>query len=156
MSALELKKWRITTMAAFSRAVPVLLAAFIMSSCVSSVPYKINSQLTRDEAQAILRQVFEEQPAGLRPVSVEVGDDALRLGFSMAQKSFTTGGVAAIDRRETYYYRNLADLDLVSNKGRIVVKLSNREGSVRRWVYVYDEAKGGAFISALKRFQSAN
>jgi hypothetical protein len=107
--------------------------------------------MSRDEAKAIIRQVFEEQPDKLRPVHVEIGDDAVRLGFSTLRRSMWTGDLATIDRRESYYFANLAQLELVKSRGRVLVRLSNREGSVRRWVYVYEQPKGESFIAAMNR-----
>jgi hypothetical protein len=129
-----------------------LVLAFMAAAASSAAtpPGDVTS-MSRDEAKAIIRQIFEEQPEKLRPVLVEIGDDAVRLGFSTLRRNNWTGNMATIERRESYYFANLAQLELVKSRGRVLVNLSNREGSVRRWVYVYEQAKGENFIAAMNR-----
>jgi hypothetical protein len=129
----------------------LLLQALMMSACSTVIPYEPKAHLTREEARSTLKRVFEEQPEKLRPVTVEIGDDAIRLGFSTVQSTFLTGALASIEKRETYYFSNLTDLQLVQNKGRWLVDLSNRGGSVRRWVHFYNQKQATDFLDAMSR-----
>jgi len=126
-------------------------AVLVMSACSTVIPYEPNARLTRDEARSTLKRTFEEQPEKLRPVAVEIGDDAIRLGFSTVKSSFLSGALAGIEKRETYYFSNLADLQLVQNKGRWLIDLSNRGGSVRRWVFFYNQKQATDFLDAMSR-----
>ncbi len=129
----------------------LLLQALMMSACaITVIPYEPTAHLTREEARSMLIQTFEEQPRRRRPVVVEIGDDAIRLGFSTV-KSSAQGGLTTIERRQTYYFSNLADLQLILHKGRYLIKLSNREGSVWRWVRFYSEKQGTDFLDAMSR-----
>jgi hypothetical protein len=129
----------------------LLLQVLMMSACSTVIPYEPTANLTREEARATLTRAFEEQPEKVRPVAVEIGDDAIRLGFSTVRSTFLTGALATVDKRETYYFSNLADLRLVQNKGRWQVDLSNRERSVRRWVLFYNQKRATDFLDAMSR-----
>ena len=130
----------------------LLLQALLVSACSPTViPYEPTAHLTREEARSTLERTFEEQPEKRRPVVVEIGDDAIRLGFSTVRSSVWKEGLTTIEKRETYYFSNLADLQLVENKGRLLIKLSNREGSVWRWVRFYSEKQGTDFLDAMSR-----
>ena len=96
------------------------------------------------------------KPAKRRPVVVEIGDDAIRLGFSTVKSSVWKEGLTTIEKRETYYFSNLADLQLVLHKGRYLIKLSNREGSVWRWVRFYSEKQGADFLDAMSRMAQSD
>lgn len=131
----------------------ILTAAVLVTSACSTViiQHEPDPRLTREEARSILKRAFEEQPEKLRPVAVEIGNDAIRLGFSTVKSSFLSGALANIEKRETYYFSNLADLQLVQSKGRWLIDLSNRSGSVRRWVYFYNQKQGTDFLDAMSR-----
>ena len=132
----------------------LLLQALMVGACSllsTVIPYEPNAHLTREEARSILKQAFEEQPENVRPVLVAIGNDAIRLGFSTVQSNFLTGVHASVEKRETYYFSNLADLRLAENNGRWLVDLSNRGGSVRRWVYFHDQKQATDFFDAMSR-----
>jgi hypothetical protein len=135
----------------FLALVSVVLALMATAGGSAATPQGDSPLVSREEAKTIIKQVFEEQPEKLRPVLVEIGNDAVRLGFSTLRRSAWTGNLATVERRESYYFANLAQLELVKRRGRLLVRLSNREGSVKRWVYVYEQAKGEAFIAAMNR-----
>ncbi len=134
----------------------LLLQALSMSACSTVIPYEPTANLTREEARLTLKRAFEEQPEKFRPVSVDIGDDAIRLGFSTVRSTFMTGALASVDKRETYYFSNLTDPQLVQNKGRWQVSLSNREGTVRRWVFFYGQKQATDFINATSRMTRRN
>ena len=134
----------------------LLLQALMMSACITVIPYEPTAHLTREEARSTLERTFEEQPEKRRPVVVEIGDDAIRLGFSTVRSSVWKEGLTTIEKRETYYFSNLADLQLVLHKGRYLVKLSNREGSVWRWVRFYSEKQGADFLDAMSRMAQSD
>jgi len=135
----------------------LLLQALLVSACSSTViPYEPTAHMTREEARSILKQTFEEQPEKYRPVTIEIGDDAIRLGVWTTKQNAWTGVHTTVEGRETYYFSNLADLQLVQNKGRLLIKLSNREGSVQRWVRFFSEKQGTDFLDATSRMAQSD
>ena len=121
-----------------------LLVALLISACSTVIPYEPDAHMTREEARSILKQTFEEQPEKYRPIVVEIGDDAIRLGFSKTN-------IKTIEKRETYYFSNIADLQPNLRRGRYKIRLSNRQGSVERWVWFYSEKQGANFLDAISR-----
>lgn len=129
----------------------LLLQSLMICACSTVIPYEPDAaHLTRDEARSTLKRAFEEQPEKFRPVRVEIGDDAIRLELSTTVSRWTAG-LASIEKGETYYFSNLADVQLIQNKGRLLIELSNREGSVRRWVFFYNQKQATAFLDAMSR-----
>ena len=128
----------------------VLLQALLVGACVSTViPHEPTANMTREEARSVLRQTFEEQPEKYRPVAIEIGDDAIRLAVWTTKHNAWTGVVTTVEVRETYYFSNLANLQLVKRGGRLLIKLSNRAGSVQRWVEFYSQKQGTDFLDAM-------
>ena len=58
----------------------------------------------------ILIQTFEEQPEKYRPVTIEIRDDAIRLGVWTTKYNAWSGVNTTVEGRETYYFSNIADL----------------------------------------------
>ena len=135
-----------------------LVAMLAIGGCTTVIPYEPPPAMTRDQARAIIRQAFEEQPEDLRPVTVEIADDAIRLGFSAVELSFLTGGVTTVAKRESYYFSSLADLRLEKHmvKTRWQVWLASRDGSVSRWVVFYEERRAASFLGAVARMKATN
>ena len=131
----------------------MLLCALTIGACARVnpvIPYSPRAHFTRDEARSVIVRAFEEQPVQFRPLTVEIGDDAIRLGITTLKRgSLLTGGSAAVDTRETYYFANLAALSLIQRGGRWQVFLSNGQRSVRRWVIFYDQQQAVDFLDAL-------
>lgn len=125
------------------------LCTAMLAACSSVIPHESRTTFSRSEACAVITRAFEEQPANFRPVEISIDEEAIRLGFSLTRRSLVAGGVATVQRRETYYFSNLKSLEIISRKGRFQVRLSNKEGSVARWMIFYDQAKAGAFIDAV-------
>jgi len=123
-----------------------------LTACATVIPHEPSVDLSRADAKAALRQAFEEQPAKFRPVAIEIEDDAIRLGFSKAVEN-AWGSLASVTTRETYYYSNLAEPQLFQKSGRYQVALSNREQSVRRWVFFYSQDKAFVFLDAIQRMR---
>jgi len=134
-----------------AKAVALFLAGTLSACATVVIPHEPNAALSWEDAKAALRQAFEEQPANFRPVAIEIGDDAIRLGFSKAVGNWW--GMASVTTRETYYYSNLEEPQLLQTKGRYQIELSNREHSVRRWVLFYSQDKAFAFLDAVKRMR---
>ena len=133
-----------------TKAVALFLAS-TLSACATVIPHEPNVALSRGDAKAVLRQSFEEQPANFRPVAIEIGDDAIRLGFSRIVDR--GGAVTAIPARQTFYYSNLEEPQLIQTKGRYQIELLNREHTVRRWVFFYSQDKAFAFLDAVHRMR---
>ncbi len=130
-----------------------LFIAGTLAACATVIPYEPNVALSREDARAALKQAFEEQPPKFRPIAIEIGDDAIRLGFSKVVGS--QWGIASIATRETYYYSNLEQPQLFQKGGRYQIELSNREHSVRRWVLFYSQDKAFSFLDAVQRMRRA-
>ena len=130
-----------------------LFLAGTLSACATVIPHEPSVGISREDAKVALRQAFEEQPANSRPVVVEIGNDAIRLGFSKAVGN--QWGIASIATRETYYYSNLEEPQLLEKRGRYQIELLNRERSVRRWVFFYSQDKAFAFLDAVHRMRRA-
>jgi hypothetical protein len=68
----------------------LLVQALMMSACSTVIiQHEPDARLTREVARSILKRAFEEQPEKVRPVAVEIGDDAIRLGFSTVRSNLT-------------------------------------------------------------------
>ena len=128
-----------------------LLVALLSSACTTVIPYEPDAHMTREEARLTLRQAFEEQPEKFRPIVVEIGDDAIRLGSSTVKSNAWTGDLTTVEKRETYYFSNLAALQFVQKRTYWAVKLSIRDANVRRWVYFYSEKQATDFLDAMSR-----
>jgi hypothetical protein len=135
-----------------------LITLLAVASCTTTTyfAHEPDTAMSRDFAKSTLRQIFEEQPEKSRPVLIEIGDDAIRLGFSSLARSVWTGDLTTLEKRETYYFSNLADLHIAKNKGRWLVNFANRERTVWRWMYFPDQAKAGRFIDAVSRLQRSD
>jgi hypothetical protein len=131
----------------------MLLQALMLGACSTVIPYQPTANLSRDVARSILRQAFEEQAEDMRPVLVEIGDDAIRLGFTAINTRLGANRVA-IETRETYYFSNLVDRQLIKRKGRWQINIQNKEYTSSRWVYFYSEKKATDFLDAISRMSS--
>jgi hypothetical protein len=75
-----------------------LTVAALMTGCASNMPYAVTDRFTWDEAAAIIKQGFEEQPTAFRPLTVSVDSDAIRMidervrkgGGGIIRKNITT------------------------------------------------------------------
>jgi hypothetical protein len=134
----------------------MLLGALLVSACATTirVPYVPSDHMTREQARTVIRQAFEEQPEKYRPVTVNVGDDAIRLGFATTQGSLVTGGITTIQKSETYYFSNLIAPQLIKRNEQWRVLLENKEGTVDRWVYFYEQRRATEFFDAVSRMSS--
>ena len=128
-----------------------LLIAGMLSACATVIPHEPNLALSREDAKKVLRQSFEEQPANFRPVAIEIGDDAIRLSFSRVVGN--QWAVTSIPARQTFYYSNLEEPQLLQKKGRYQIELSNRDHTVRRWVFFYSQDKAFVFLDAIQRMR---
>src|SRR5260221_665112 len=113
----------------------------MLSACATVIPHEPNAALSQEDAKKALKQAFEEQPADFRPVAIEIGDDAIRMGYD--------GGQGL----ETYYYSNLEEPQLLQKRERYQIELANAEPRFRRWVLFYSQDKAFAFIAAVQRMR---
>lgn len=54
-----------------------------------------------------------------------------------------------VETRESYFFNNLAEMNVLQRKTRYQILLSNRQGSVRRWVIFYDRENVFSFLDAI-------
>ena len=147
-----LATWRRRTIAAVA-----LMWSLALSACASVEPYVPDDQhhrFTREEARACVVRALEEQPEKFRPLTVDVGEDALRLGVPFNQRSIVAGGISTVVGSETYYYTNLAAFEIVEKRGRWRIHLSNKDETVRRWVFFNDRQRAIDFLDALTSLAS--
>ena len=140
-----------------SSVITILLFA---TSCSTTMltDYVPKNDLDRLTAEAIIRQVLEEQPQEYRPSEIKFGEEALRLTVIRRHinKPFARGHEESL--LIAIYYRSLGKTEVFSRKGRVVVMLRNKHDEVLRKVFLPDESESKQFLDALEtlRIRSAN
>ncbi len=122
------------------------------TSCSTTMltDYKPKSDLDSRAAEAIIRQVLEEQPPEYRPSEIKFSEEALRLTVTRSHinKPFVRGHVDALPI--AIYYRSLGKTEVVSRKGKVVILLRNKHDEVLRRVFLVDESEAKQFLDALE------
>jgi hypothetical protein len=124
-----------------------------MTGCASNMPYAVTDRFTWDEAAAIIKQGFEEQPTAFRPLTVSVDSDAIRMidervrkgGGGIIRKNITT-----LQTASTLYYSDIGEMSFI-HKRRYLITLRNRERTFQRFVQFESEDRAVGFLDALYR-----
>lgn len=140
---------------------PALITILVFATSCSTTmlsDYAPKSDLDRLAAEAIIRQVLEEQPQEYRPSEIKFSEEALRLTVIRRHinKPFARGHEESLPI--AIYYMSLGKTEVFSRKGRVVVMLRNKHDEVLRKVFLPDESETKQFLDALEtlRIRSAN
>src|SRR5690349_10315195 len=126
------------------------VALTFLAACASVVPYERRDRFTRDEAAAIVRQGFEEQPKGLRPSSISIDADAIRLIDDTATARKLFAGATTVRVPDTLYYSAIGELTFVEKSNYRII-LRNKERSFQRLVVFLSKDRAVDFLDALYR-----